>query len=348
MFILVVLTLSFFWQTLAFGALPNKIGIMTFNVENLFDTKHDAEKHDYTFLPLREKKNSKQVKAYCETLKNPKWKNECLYLDWSQTNLSMKMKNLAAAILQVNDGHGPDVLILQEVENKNVLQELVDKHLQKAGYTNVILIEGHDTRGIDPAIVTRLPVVGEPILHEIPFANISEQERLDTRGILEATLELPDHQKLIVYSNHFPAPFHKRKYRIQAYQYLHSLLKEKGADVLQIAGGDFNTPSDEDKKFHLLADYVQSDWIITHQVSYHGDQGSEYYPTKKSWSFLDMILLSKNFNDQKDWEWMPDSFQIANHAKGQLDENGFPQSFDTHTKQGVSDHLPLYLEIQKN
>ena len=178
MFILVVLTLSFFWQTLAFGALPNKIGIMTFNVENLFDTKHDAEKHDYTFLPLREKKISKQVKAYCETLKNPKWKNECHYLDWSPTNLSMKMKNLAAAILQVNDGKGPDILILQEVENKNVLQELVGKYLKKAGYTSVILIEGKDIRGIDTAIVTRLPVIGEPVLHEIPFQRISNEESI--------------------------------------------------------------------------------------------------------------------------------------------------------------------------
>lgn len=318
---------------------------MTYNVENLFDTEHDQGKTDYTFLPMSEKK-SKKHKKICGGIKVPKWREECLYLDWSKSALNMKMKNTAAAILQANKGKGPDVLILQEIENKNVLTMLVQEHMQAANYNSIVLIEGKDVRGIDVAIVTRLPVVGEPKLHEIPFQQISGEELKDTRGILEAHLELPNQEKLIVYANHFPAPYHKREYRIQAYQYLSLLLKEKGEAVLQIAGGDFNTPGTESRKYNILSDNVAPSWIIANQVAYKGKQGSSYYPKDKTWSFLDMLLLSKNFKDGKGWEWNPNSFVIADKASGQLSSEGFPQGFDPRTGVGMSDHLPLYLELE--
>jgi hypothetical protein len=217
MSLLVVLTLSGLLQAAPANDTA-RVSVMTYNVENLFDTKHDDGKSDYTFLPLTVKDKSKKQKKYCETIKVPKWKDECFNLDWSESNLKSKMKNTAAAILQVNDGKGPDVLILQEIENKRVLTELVRTYLSGANYTSILLIEGNDIRGIDTAIVTRLPVVGEPILHEVPFVQISGEELKDTRGILEAELELPNQEKLFVYANHFPAPFHKREYRIQALQ----------------------------------------------------------------------------------------------------------------------------------
>lgn len=346
-FIFVVLTLSCVKQPAFSAATAAKISVMTYNVENLFDTEHDQGKLDYTFLPLAEKKKSKSHQQECEKIKVHKWKEECLYLDWSEKNLDQKMKNTAVSILQVNDGKGPDVLIMQEVENKKVLETLVKKYLKKAGYTSVHLVEGRDTRGIDPAIITRLPVVGEAVLHEIPFASISDDEKKDTRGILEVNVKLPDDSTMTVYSDHFPAPFHKKEFRIQAYQYLGTLMEQKGKDAIQVAGGDFNTPGDEDRKHHLLDENVEPHWIIAHRVGYKGTEGSSYYPKDKTWSFLDMLLLSKNLNDGKGWDWNPASFQIANKAKSQLTEDGIPQSFDPATGKGMSDHLPLYLEIEK-
>jgi endonuclease/exonuclease/phosphatase family metal-dependent hydrolase len=346
MIISVVLSLSCTKQSSFAGTKNQKVSVMTFNVENLFDTEHDAGRLDYTFLPLEVKKKSTEHKQYCETLKNFKWKDECKYLDWSESSLTMKMKNLAAAILQVNNGHGPDVLILQEVENKKVLQQLVSDHLKAAKYTSVYLEEGKDVRGIDVAVVARLPQAGEVVLHEIPFEKISSEEMKDTRGILEIPFKLSNGETLVVYANHFPAPFHKREYRVQAYTFLGELMKKKGDNALQVAGGDFNTPADEDRKHNVLGEYVQNNWIVAHKEAYKGNQGSSYYPRDKTWSFLDMILVSKNLNDKKGWEWNPSSFMIANQAKGQLDDNGFPQGFDARTNVGMSDHLPLYLEIE--
>lgn len=321
---------------------------MAFNVENLFDTEHDQGKLDYTFLPLEEKRKSKEANKYCDTLGSPKWKEECLYLDWTPSTLHQKMKNIADAVLQVNDGKGPDILVLAEVENMNVLNEWVQKYLGKADYKTINLKEGMDERGIDVAIVSRLEPMGEPILYPIAFGKITSKERMDTRGILEATFQLPDSGKLTIYANHFPAPYHKKEYRIMAYRHLSELMKRKKSNAMQIAAGDFNTPGTEDRKNQILKTYVEPDWIIAHQVGYKGSQGSTYYGKDKTWSFLDMILLSKNLSDGNDWDWNPESFKIADQFRGQLNDAKTPQSFDPRTGLGVSDHLPLFIEIQKH
>jgi endonuclease/exonuclease/phosphatase family metal-dependent hydrolase len=322
----------------------DKISVMTFNVENLFDTKHDDKKLDYTFLPLQDKK-SEEVQKYCSHLPNPKWKEECFGLNWDKATLKQKMKNIAQVVLQVNNGKGPDVLILQEVENESVLKEWINGYVKKAKYNSIILLEGTDERGIDVAIVTRLPVKNKPTLHPIPFVDMTEKGVKDTRGILEVALELPNEEELFVYANHFPAPFHDKKYRIQAFQFLEKIMKEKPADALQVAGGDFNTPGKEDREHSILDTYVAPSWIVAHR-SYTGDKASSYYPKDKTWSFLDMLLVSKTLQDNAGWEWNPASFKIANQATGQVSSEGIPQSFEPRTGLGVSDHLPLYLEIE--
>lgn len=320
---------------------------MTYNVENLFDTTHDDQKEDYTFLPLSTKKDSREAQKYCRNVKVPKWRDDCFDLDWSEEVLQKKMKNIAQAVLQTKDGKGPDILILEEVENLRVLQRWVDEYLKSANYKTVILVEGKDQRGIDVAIVSRFDTDGTPILHPIPFQNIDKKEKMDTRGILEVGLKMPDGQKIVVYANHFPAPFHKTTFRAQAYEYLSQLMKEKPRETLQVAGGDFNTTSKENNREDLLGKYVKSDWIVAHEKGYEGSQGTSYYPKDKSWSFLDMLLLSKNFEDGKSWEWNPKSYVIANKAAGQVSAEGFPETFDPATGQGMSDHLPVYVEIQK-
>ena len=40
------------------------ISVMSYNVENLFDTVHDQGKEDYTYLPLSLKQKSPEIQAY--------------------------------------------------------------------------------------------------------------------------------------------------------------------------------------------------------------------------------------------------------------------------------------------
>ena len=94
---------------------------MQFNVENLFDTRHDANKSDYTFLPLAVK-TGKEVIDYCETIEVKKWRNQCTNWDWSEKTLAIKLQRLTSVLKEVNEGKGPDILVLEEVENSRILE----------------------------------------------------------------------------------------------------------------------------------------------------------------------------------------------------------------------------------
>ncbi len=65
-----------------------------------------------------------------------------------------EMERLAETIRRLN----ADVLALQEVENRGVLQRFVRALLPDLGYEHVVLFEGNDERGIDCALLSRLPV----------------------------------------------------------------------------------------------------------------------------------------------------------------------------------------------
>ena len=59
----------------------------------------------------------------------------------SEAAFHAKALNLAR-VIKDSGSETPDILILQEVENINVLQELVEWGLANEGYREILLIEG--------------------------------------------------------------------------------------------------------------------------------------------------------------------------------------------------------------
>jgi len=84
---------------------PIPVTIMTFNVQNLFDTTDDAGKDDKAYLPIEAKQSEAHI-AECNEIEVASWRDECLNLDWNEDVLRLKMSVLADAILQVGDGRG--------------------------------------------------------------------------------------------------------------------------------------------------------------------------------------------------------------------------------------------------
>ena len=80
--------------------------ISWWNLENLFDER-DAP------VERRPEGLKRKIKA---DLKN-----------WTPTVLNRKIKNLSWVINQINNGEGPDILGVCEVENAHVLNLLMDK-----------------------------------------------------------------------------------------------------------------------------------------------------------------------------------------------------------------------------
>ena len=133
-----------------------RVSLMTWNVENLFDTEHDNGKDDFAYLPLSVKRAHPEYLASCAKIQVPAWRKECEENDWTPTLLDEKLKRLSAVIKQINQGRGPDILMLNEVENIKVVEQL-NARLNTSGYQTRVLIEGWDERGIDIAVLSRLP-----------------------------------------------------------------------------------------------------------------------------------------------------------------------------------------------
>jgi endonuclease/exonuclease/phosphatase family metal-dependent hydrolase len=319
---------------------------MTFNVENLFDTRDDPGKDDKTFLPLSAKQTVRH-RAACAEIEVPHWREQCFDWDWSEAILARKLSVVADAILQVNDGRGPDVVALQEVENLGVLEQLRTEYLVPAGYRSAILIEGNDDRGIDVAFLTRLETVGEPLLHAIPFDGVPASRVADTRGILEATFRLPDGSLLTGFSVHFPAPFHPTRMRISAYEFLNRLEADLPDDRAAFAAGDFNTTSTEDRAHSMLDRFVRPQWVAVHELC-QGCPGSNYYARDDNWSFLDMILWApaENRSARATWGIRRNSVRIENGTGAQVREDGTPARFELPEGTGVSDHWPLAVTLE--
>lgn len=325
-------------------AATQSVTVMTFNVQNLFDNIDDPGKDDKAYLPIEAKQNDAHI-AECNLIEVDSWRDECLNLDWNDAALDHKLDVLAASIRQVNDGHGADIIAFQEVENASILNRLRTEKLAELGYQDAILIEGSDNRGIDVAFLSKLPLAGAATLHPLNLPEFPDREG-DTRGVLQATFELPDGSLLTGFSVHFPAPFHPTEMRVAAYEHLSDLKTALPADHHAFAAGDFNTTSVEDAREGLLDKLARPHWTLAQDVGCNDCKGSYFYHGDSTWSFLDMILFSPASGGKTTARIRGDSVQIANAYPPQRAENGTPERFRSETGTGVSDHWPMIATIE--
>lgn len=344
-----------------------RVSVMTFNVENLFDVEDDPETNDEAFLPAR-LKTSQVFQNKCrfqnQDYKDSKDKepesdediskstfrmDECLGKNWDERILERKMARLTDVVKQVNRGEGPDIILLQEVENRAIVEQWRDKYLKKMGYQTLLHLDSPDERGIDTAILTRFEAIAPPVLHLIDFSKeaIEEDDRRPTRGILEGRVKLPDGSPLALFSLHFPSQGASTLHRKAAVKTLMEVAAKVPVGTPVVIGGDFNITSIEEFKQKYFKDLVAKDFAISHKIGCKDCPGTTYYKEDNTWSFFDVLLFSKPMMDEKSpWRVDPDSIQLVNSSRYQTDSWGKPAKFRTgKSTVGVSDHWPVYAEL---
>lgn len=332
-----------------------RITIMTMNAENLFDTEHDAGKLDFTYMPRAVKKNNQQIERACEQMGYGK--KSCLYNDWDDSKLRKKLNHLASAIIE-NDS--PEIILFQEVENIKILTRLMDTinaRLRKSDgvYIEPVLIEGPDRRGIDVAILSKLPLVRPPESYSLDWTRYGKPR--DTRGILKATFLLPGRKKSVisVFAFHFPSQGLSTRYRSVSLEYLRKIMAEEkqllersGFESIMVAGGDSNIV---EKEYHLWKQYmngymVSKDFITRNDEMVSGAKGTHNY--KGEWSYLD-VLIFPNAMQKTTWRVDQKSAHVANVWKTQFTENArgekIPNAYRYPKYSGVSDHFPFSVDI---
>jgi len=188
-----------------------RVTLMAYNVENLFDTEDNPIREgDNTYLPLSQK-GTPEHKAFCERNNPPgAFRQECLNLDWNEQVLAKKIANLATVISRFEE-RGPDILVLEEVENQQILNRLRLALPNATAYVTAINLDDSPGRGINVAIMSKLPVapgipvVSTPITFPADVTQEGGQPCSSTRNLTAFTLQLPDGSPLTIFAVHMPA-----------------------------------------------------------------------------------------------------------------------------------------------
>ena len=104
-------------------------GICFYNLENLFDTIHDAGKNDYEYLPDGANK-------------------------WGAMKYTSKLKNMAKVLSELCRDKlpgGPAVVGVSEVENRRVLEDLLKQPALAGQGWQIVHEDGPDRRGVECA-----------------------------------------------------------------------------------------------------------------------------------------------------------------------------------------------------
>lgn len=358
---LLVIPAIILWSVVATA---ETVTIMSFNAQNLFDITDDpANPGDDTYLPLLAKEANRDAHDLnCESYYGGyvSFVEQCKYLDWNDTVYATKLQRLADVIEAATPL--PDVIVFQEVENKNVLDDLVRRHPSIGGYQVIQLDTTNriNNRGLDVGILTRLPVAGEPEAHRITFAG--DKELCSTiHDILHVPLRLPEGEILHVFGVHFSPRGSQFPCRIIAFERLNDLAAALPPGSMIVAAGDFNINCVESRTAAVIHLFESGDWHVSPIVrqgckvpgSFRGVSASG--EGNDTWSFLDMILvsgsLSPNVSSASNWVADLDSFGtvVVDSEQIQVDDDGqgnaAPRWFDPVSGRGVSDHWPVAIRL---
>lgn len=315
--------------------------IVSYNVENLFDCKHDSLKNDYEFLP--------------EALRH-----------WNYPKYRQKLDNVARAIIAVGEWMPPALVALCEVENDSVLRDLTRySALREAGY-RYIMTDSPDERGIDVALLYQRHLFKPLGYRSIPVIDLQEK-RHPTRDILHVSGMLLNLDTLDVFVVHFPSRAGGAKasepYRLLAARQLKAVTDSVAQARLRpqlLILGDFNDyPHNRSIRQVLQAAAPPPDSLqprkLYHLLARRADAQRKFgsYKYQGSWGLLDHIIVSGSllqagsplYTDEAHADVFRAPFLLTEDRK-----HGGDQPFRTYYgmkyQAGYSDHLPVWAEFR--
>lgn len=302
--------------------------IMSYNVENLFDTIDDPNKADEDFTPTGK-------------------------LQWNTAKYYDHLKHTVDAI--TNKGTNfPAIVGLIEVENGTVLNDLVNTSFLKGKGYKYVWFEGPDERGIDVALIYDLNRVSVVQAKAIPVLLESVTDP-NTRDILKVLVEIGSEQ-FNLFVNHWPSrrggQDESEMHRIKAA----SVLRKEVDQILSvnpmanvICMGDFNDfPSNKSVRDVLQAGVSNENSVLFNMMSDFEalKKGTHFY--KGEWSPLDQFMVSYGMFDNKCVS--VNSFEVVSYdfimytSKDGVKSPARVYVGDSY-KGGYSDHLPILMHV---
>lgn len=338
-----ILIAFFFCLTASAQKKFNVYGIGFYNLENLFDTCHDAGKNDYEFLPSGSYK-------------------------WNGMKYTHKLHNMSRAISDMGTrmlpGVGCAVVGVSEIENDNVLAGLCAQPALSARGYKFCHVEGPDLRGVDCGLLYQPTLFKVADVRLYPYIPTEKQNsKFRTRGFLAVSGTLAgEHVVFIV--NHLPSRFNDSYYREVGAAQIKAvkdrvMAQDKNCKVIVM--GDMNDDP-TDKSMHSVLSAKEEISMVGKDDMYNpwynvlAKQGTGTLQYQGSWNLFDQIILSPNLlnkNGQKDFstlkffknevQRMPYLFQTEGKYKGNTKRTTAGGVW----LDGYSDHLPTVVYLVK-
>lgn len=340
------IAVMFLFGTLTAQAQEKKFSVYAigfYNLENLFDTCHDAGKNDYEYLPDGRNK-------------------------WSGLKYTHKLRNMSRVLSEMGTDKLPGVgcaaIGVSEVENAKCLTDLCNQEPLKARNFQFCHIEGPDQRGVDcgllynPSLFTVRNVKLVPYVYDLPKDSMRA-----TRGFLVVSGTMAnEHVAIIV--NHLPSRGASSYYRELGGKQIRvvkdSLIAEDPQVKLFIMGDMNDDPADASMAIALGAkrkieetskatDLYNPFWEI-----HASGTGTLIYDG--AWNLFDQIILSRSLlNDkgQRDFStlkfWQPQIFRrdYLFQQEGRYKGNTLRTHAGGVWLDGYSDHLPTLVYLVK-
>lgn len=309
------------------------------NVENLYDTLNDQWKNDEDFTPSG-------VNA------------------WTGERYRTKISHLAEVISKMATDVTPDGLAivgLCEVENKRVVNDLINSPLLKKRNYQFIHIEGPDARGVDPSFIYN-PAYFKPEKATSYQVTLVTNPTHRTRDILVVAGSFLG-EPLAILVNHWPSrrgsemlSRPNRNAAAKLARHIADSITKVNSNTKIVIMGDLNDdPINECVKKNMG---TYSDIHSANDTAYFNPMEKLYntgigtLAWRDSWNLFDQMLLNDTWLPKKYIGWEYYTVRIFNKPYLKSDFGNFKgYPFRTYSGSvytgGYSDHFPVYIVIAK-
>lgn len=318
--------------------------IMSYNVENLFDTRDNPDKDDDEFLPSGNR-------------------------HWTPGRYYHKLQQIAKVISAAGEWSTPALIALCEVENDSVLTHLTQRTPLRWQDYRYVITQSPDPRGINVALLYQRDQFRYIQHTSIPIRFTGERHKR-TRDILHVSGKILTSDTLDVLVCHFPSRYGgEKESERDRFDAAHTL-REYGDSLRLIRKqprilimGDFNdTPQDRSITEILAARAFPEDTQVTDSASHTYYNlfaspritqfpGSHKY--QGEWSQLDQIIVNRELISQESsLHILPESIRIfapdflLTQDKTWRGVRPFRTYYGFKYEGGFSDHLPLIVDFQ--
>jgi hypothetical protein len=314
--------------------------IAFYNVENLFDVYDDSLTNDEEFTPEGDR-------------------------HWNNRKFYDKINKIYKVIMAMSSTTGPPALLgLSEIENRFVLERLVNETpLKNFGY-QIIQYESPDRRGIEVALLYREvlfePMFSKAIPIRFPFDTASR-----TRDILYVKGLLFETDTMHLFINHWPSRYGgymptvpKRNHAAKTLRTATDSIFRVNQNAHILITGDFNDGPEDESVSKILNALAPSEiksptdlynLMLTKQEDW--PFGSLKY--QQGWDKFDMMIVSGSLLNENSKLYISEQKATIFHPEFLLENdktylgqkpNRTYIGFKYHG--GFSDHLPVYVDVR--